>query len=66
MLSTNNTNTLHVQSVMTVTYSFCLRGTYADLFDFVDFNDDTGAAAGSSSDSLESYKSSFSNKMTNL
>ena len=44
--------------MMRVTYSFCLRGTYADLLDLADFDDDTVAATGSSSDSSESYTSS--------
>jgi len=53
-------------SAMLGTYSFCLRGTYADRLDFADFNDDTGAGAGSSSDSSESYKTPLSNKVTNI
>jgi len=47
--------------VTSLTYSFCLRGTYADLLDFTDADDDdTGAGAASSSDSSESYKQLFS------
>jgi len=56
MLSTSTINASNMHFVISVTYSFCLRGTYADLLDFTDFDDVTGAAAGSSSDSSESYK----------
>jgi len=56
-----------MQSVSVTTYSFCLRGAYADLLDFTGF--DTAAGVGSSSDSSESCQSQniihyYSNKMS--
>jgi len=50
--STKGTSNIHL--MMPVTYSFCFWGAYADLVDFVDFDDEGAVAAGSSSESSES------------